>query len=90
MSTLIRAKNGLIINANLATLNGPNYGIIRNSCIAWRDGKIIYIGDENDSGEQWLESAEQLIDAKGAWLTPALIDCHTHLVFACSAGLPHT
>ena len=82
MSTLLRAKHGLMINANLATLNGPNYGIIRNSCIAWRDGKIIYIGDENDSGEQWLESADQLIDAKGAWLTPALIDCHTHLVFA--------
>ena len=82
MSTLFRAKHGLIINANLATLNGLDYGIIRNSCIAWRNGKIIAIGQENADTQQWLEGEDNVIDAKGAWLTPALIDCHTHLVFA--------
>ena len=82
MSTLFRAKHGLIVNANLATLNGLDYGIIRNSCIAWRNGKIIAIGQENADTQQWLEGEDNVIDAKGAWLTPALIDCHTHLVFA--------
>ena len=82
MSTLFRAKHGLIINANLATLNGLDYGIIRNSCIAWRNGKIIAIGQENADTQQWLEGEDNVIDAIGAWLTPALIDCHTHLVFA--------
>ncbi len=82
MSTHLRAKHGAIINANLATLIGSDYGIIRNSCIAWRDGKIIYIGHEHDNAQYYMEGAENVIDAKGAWLTPALIDCHTHLVFA--------
>lgn len=82
MNAPLRARHGVIINANLVTLQGPDYGSIRHSCLAWRDGKIIYIGQENDQAQQWLDNAEQVIDAKSAWLTPALIDCHTHLVFA--------
>ena len=77
-----RLEHGLIINAHLATLDGPDYGIIENACIAWQGGKITYIGHDQDSARQGLPSTQAVIDAHGAWLTPALIDCHTHLVFA--------
>lgn len=77
-----RLQHGMVINANLVTLDGPDYGIIENSCLAWRDGKIIYVGHDHDIARQWLSASDAIIDADGAWLTPALIDCHTHLVFA--------
>ena len=82
MSRILRQSSGLLYNVNLATLNGANYGIIRNTCIAWRDGTISYIGVENADTEQLRNTEQNIIDGQGGWLTPALIDCHTHLVFA--------
>jgi imidazolonepropionase len=82
MNVPLRASHGVIVNANLATLDGPDYGMVRNGCIAWRDGEITYVGTDRGSALRWLQDADQAIDAKGHWLTPALIDCHTHLVFA--------
>ena len=77
-----RLERGLVINAQLATLDGPDYGIIENACIAWQDGKITYAGRDPGLARQGLPERIEVIDAGGAWLTPALIDCHTHLVFA--------
>lgn len=77
-----RLEHGLVINAQLATLDGPDYGIIENACIAWQDGKITYAGRDPGLARQGLPERIEVIDAGGAWLTPALIDCHTHLVFA--------
>lgn len=77
-----RLEHGLVINAHLATLDGPDYGIIENACIAWQDGKITTIGHDHETARQGLPATHAVIDAQGAWLTPALIDCHTHLVFA--------
>ncbi|HWR95250.1 MAG TPA: imidazolonepropionase [Arenimonas sp.] len=82
MNAPLRASHGVIINANLVTLDGPDYGMVRNGCIAWRDGEITYVGTDSGNALIWLQDAEQAFDAKGNWLTPALIDCHTHLVFA--------
>jgi imidazolonepropionase len=84
MNTLARATNGLLINANIATLadNGQAYGAIENAAMAWRDGQIIYIGMQADLPLEILADFSEPIDAQGAWVTPALIDCHTHLVFA--------
>lgn len=75
-------ERGLIINAQLATLDGPDYGIIENGCLAWREGKITYVGHDQVNARHSLSADVTVIDANGAWLTPALIDCHTHLVFA--------
>lgn len=77
-----RLACGMVVNAHLATLDGPDYGIIENACMAWRDGMITYIGHDRDTARQSLDASDAVIDADGAWLTPALIDCHTHLVFA--------
>ncbi|MEY9534872.1 imidazolonepropionase [Sinorhizobium fredii] len=68
-------------NARLATLRedlGP-LGIIEKGAVAVRGGRIVYAGAEDDLPSD-LSPADQVIDCEGRWMTPALIDCHTHLV----------
>lgn len=80
--SLLRNYQGAIVNAHLATLDGPDYGIVENGIAVWRDGRIVYLGNDHTAAEPFLLGIETVIDAEGGWLTPALIDCHTHLVFA--------
>ena len=71
----------LLTDANLATMQagGEAYGAVANAALAIRDGRIIWLGPM--SGLPQIAATEtRSID--GRWLTPALIDCHTHLVFA--------
>jgi imidazolonepropionase len=63
--------------ARLATLV-DGLGIIENGIIAARNGRIVYAGDAVDAPA--LE-AEETISLDGRWITPGLVDCHTHLVF---------
>ncbi|WP_042775126.1 imidazolonepropionase [Sinorhizobium fredii] len=68
-------------NVRLATLRedlGP-LGVIEKGAVAVRGGRIVYAGAEGDLPSD-LSSADQVIDCEGRWMTPALIDCHTHLV----------
>jgi imidazolonepropionase len=66
--------------ARLATMAGDGLGLVERGAVAARDGRIVFAGPEADlpSG---LEAA-QTIDCEGRWITPGLIDCHTHLVHA--------
>ena len=57
---------------------GGNYGAIRDGAIAVRDGRISWVGPRS----QWKDRARREHDARGAWITPGLVDCHTHLVYA--------
>lgn len=69
-------------NARLATLAPtlPGLGIVENGIIAVRDGEIAFAGlQEELPGD--LAMAGERFDCAGRWITPALIDCHTHLVF---------
>src|SRR5687767_7648762 len=67
----------VISNARLATVvPGAPYGETPADAIAFRGGRIAWIGET----AQGLPEAARRLDAKGAWLTPALVDCHTHLV----------
>ncbi|MFO0390106.1 MAG: imidazolonepropionase [Alphaproteobacteria bacterium] len=66
----------LFINANLATMAGEGYGIIENVAVGITDGRISYIGTEVGI------TANVVHDLAGKWLTPGLVDCHTHLVYA--------
>lgn len=70
-------------NARLATMveNSAGFGIVEHGAIAARDGRIVYAGSEADMPAALRENAEA-IDCEGRWITPGLIDCHTHLVHA--------
>lgn len=78
----IKLSDGIVVNAQLATLCGPDYGRMDNACLAWHNGRIAYLGNDAYAARAATVSGATEIDANGAWLTPALIDCHTHLVFA--------
>lgn len=69
----------LLINATLATMDGsPAYGLVEQGAVAIRDGRIAWAGLKSDlPGEYKLDES---LDLQGRLVTPALIDCHTHVV----------
>lgn len=69
-------------NARLATLDEslPGLGIVENGAIAVRDGRIAFVGPQDALPSEF--SAVEAVDCQGRWITPGLIDCHTHLVHA--------
>lgn len=71
----------IIHNVNLATMaNEDDYGIINNAAVCVKDGLIKQVITNADQQEGQLE-ADQVIDAEGRWMTPGLIDCHSHLIY---------
>ena len=73
------AMDLLLTDARIATMSGDNYGIIDDGAVAVTDGKIAWIGPQFDLPKEEAGTSRSL---GGRWVTPALIDCHTHLVFA--------
>ncbi len=63
-------------NAHLATLVGPEYGLIEDAAIVMDQGRIVWVGQTLPARFAALPSE----DMAGRLITPALIDCHTHLV----------
>ena len=59
----------------------PGLGIVEHGAVAVRDGRIVYAGPESELPAAAPTGAE-IIDCEGRWITPGLIDCHTHLVHA--------
>ena len=72
----------LWINIHLATMNdGSNsYGVIEQGALAISEGKIAWLGKEQDI-PPFDQHQVEVIDGQGRWMTPGLIDCHTHLVY---------
>ena len=71
----------LIRNVQLATLaDAAGYGEVRAGALAVHAGRIAWLGPESELPET-LQAAQE-VDGHGGWLTPGLIDCHTHLVYA--------
>jgi imidazolonepropionase len=69
----------VFLNANLATMReGSPYGAITDGVVAVTNQMISWVGPRAD----WRDRAREEHDARGAWITPGLIDCHTHLVYA--------
>lgn len=60
---------------------GP-YGLIEDGSIAVRNGRIAWAGQRQDLPASLIGPATHRNDLAGAVVTPGLIDCHTHLVFA--------
>jgi imidazolonepropionase len=65
------------VNANLATML-DGYGAVPDGVLAVTGGRISWVGPRS----AWREAAREEHDARGAWITPGLVDCHTHLVYA--------
>jgi len=69
----------ILRNAHLATLaeGAKGIGIVENGAVAIDGGRIVYAGPE--AGLPHLPGA-LTIDLGGRWVTPGLIDCHTHII----------
>jgi imidazolonepropionase len=68
----------VFLNAKLATMNGPSYGAVVDAALAVTGNRISWVGPRSE----WHAQAREEHDARGGWITPGLIDCHTHLVYA--------
>ena len=92
----ITSFDHLIINANIATFSAQYgfgidtnehadstpYGQLENAAIGIKDGKIAWVGAHEQIATHLLHYQEnQVTDADGHWITPGLIDCHTHIVY---------
>src|SRR6478752_8194488 len=68
-------------NARLATMRAdrPDLGEIEHGMIATHGGHIVYAGAAADFPAD--ADAIKRIDCEGRWITPGLVDCHTHLVY---------
>ncbi|QEN90093.1 imidazolonepropionase [Labrys sp. KNU-23] len=67
-------------NARLATLVGDDLGIVERGAVLAEGERIAFAGPESDLPASMRDKAET-VDLEGRWITPGLIDCHTHLVF---------
>jgi imidazolonepropionase len=71
----------LLVDCNIATMDpavpGP-FGAIENGAIGIQDGRIVRVGRRTELAGYQAKKVEPL---HGAWITPGLVDCHTHLVF---------
>jgi len=70
-------------NARLATLAGgvPGLGMVEKGAVAAEGERIVFAGPEADLPSALAGSAE-MVDCGGRLITPGLVDCHTHLVWA--------
>ena len=71
----------LLVDCRIATLEarpGDPLGVIENGAVGIADGRIVRVGKRTElAGTR----AKQVDALDGAWVTPGLVDCHTHLVF---------
>ncbi|MEX6508719.1 imidazolonepropionase [Jiella sp. M17.18] len=70
-------------NARLATMRADRsgLGIVENGAVAAAGGRIVFAGPEADLPAD-IAGKSQVVDCEGRWITPGLIDCHTHLVWS--------
>ncbi len=69
----------LLTNVTLATMTGEApYGIIENGAVVLEGDRIAWVGPQSDLPEVYVEQDAQNLE--GRLVTPALIDCHTHIV----------
>ncbi|WP_347260397.1 imidazolonepropionase [Rudaea sp.] len=76
--------DGLLLDCRLATMagNGAPFGLIDDAALAWKDGGVVFAAPMSALPDKPDALAREVGSARGALVTPGLIDCHTHLVFA--------
>ena len=75
--------DALLLGAHLATLDDARPGghVVQDGALAWKDGRLSYVGPRAELPDAPAALAREVITTSG-WITPGLVDCHTHLVFA--------
>ena len=70
------------LDARLATLasSRPGLGIVQRGAVAAKEGRIAFAGHMAELPAGW--DARHRVALDGRWVTPGLVDCHTHLVYA--------
>ncbi len=70
----------LLIDCHVATMTegGAPYGAIEDAAILIKDRRIVWVGARADLPVHKAVETDRL---EGRWVTPGLVDCHTHLVF---------
>jgi imidazolonepropionase len=76
--------DSLLLDGRLATMsdNGAPYGAIEHAALGCKDGVITFAGAMSGLPDRPDSLAHRVESVDNAWITPGLIDCHTHLVFA--------
>ena len=82
-SLAARPWDRLFVDCRLATLDlrGEPYGLIDDGALACRDGELVFVGAAADLRGDARSTAAEVVSLGGRWVTPGLVDCHTHLVF---------
>jgi imidazolonepropionase len=66
-----------LVDLTAATMTGPGYGLVPDAAVVIADGIVEWVGPRND-----LHPGVEPHSLGGRLVTPGLVDCHTHLVFA--------
>jgi len=70
------------IGANIATMAGAGaYGSMQNAALAVKGERIAWLGTAEEGRRLAAAQSVPIRDVRGQWITPGLIDCHTHLVY---------
>ena len=69
--------------ANLATMaaNGRPYGLIEDGALAVSGRSLVWVGPARELPPEIMQRADRVEDLDSGWITPGLVDCHTHLVY---------
>ena len=71
----------LYTGSHLFTAQGGNRQVIHNAAIAVRDQTIVWLGKRANIPEAMKNPTKALYELDQGWITPGLIDCHTHLIY---------
>jgi imidazolonepropionase len=75
--------DALWLNVHLATMTaGDPYGMVKDGAIAVAGNKIALVGKRADLPVDFESRVGNVHDGGNGWITPGLVDCHTHLVYA--------
>jgi len=79
----VSACDLLVTGGHLATMakGGAPYGAVRDGAVAVAGGRIAWVGPRAELPARFRDDAAARVDVAGRWVTPGLVDCHTHLVF---------
>jgi imidazolonepropionase len=77
--------DAVIEHCHVATMAGAGLGEVRDALVALSAGRIAWVGPRGEAPRMQAaagDGAPVAYDARGGWLTPGLVDAHTHLVYA--------